>query len=103
MDYENTYDNAYVRLYASGMQLMIDSDAVYLVLSKVRSIITGHFILANTPTSNYKYKNNGSILIECHSLRDVVESAAEVETKGFFQNIKLSLPIHRILIVTNHP
>ena len=85
MDYANTYQNAYVRFYASDMQLMIDLDAAYLVLPKVRSRIAGYFRLANTPTSIYKYKDNGAILIECHTLRDVVTSAAEAETKGVFK------------------
>ena len=103
MDYANTYQHAYVRFYASDMQLMIDSDAAYLVLPKARSRIAGYFRLANIPTSPFKYKDNGAILIECHTLRDVVTSAAEAETKGVFQNAKLSLPIRHILIAMGHP
>ena len=34
--------------------------------------------------------------------RTLVTSVAEAEKKGFFQNVKLSLPIHHILIVMNH-
>ena len=30
-------------------------------------------------------------------------SAAEAETKGVFQNTKLSLPIHHVLITMRHP
>ena len=33
----------------------------------------------------------------------MVTSAAEAETKGVFQNAKLSLPIHHILIAMGHP
>ena len=84
MDYTNTY-NTYVRFYASDMQLMIDSDAAYLVFTKVRSRIAGYFRLVNTPTSKYKYKDNGAIIIECHILKDVVTLAVEAETKGFFK------------------
>ena len=103
MDYANTYKDAYVRFYASDMHLMVDSDAAYLVLPKARSRIAGYFRLANTPTSPFQYKDNGAILIECHTLRDVVTSAAEAETKGVFQNAKLSLPIRHILIAMGHP
>ena len=103
MDYANTYKDAYVRFYASDMHLMVDSDAAYLVLPKARSRIAGYFRLANTPTSPFQYKDNGAILIECHTLRDVVTSAAEAETKGVFQNAKLSLPIRHILIAMRHP
>ena len=34
IDYANTYQHAYVRFYASHMQLLVDSDAAYLVLPK---------------------------------------------------------------------
>lgn len=103
VDYANTYSNAYVRFHAIDMQLMVDSDAVYLVLPKVRSMIAGYFRLANMPTRKFKYKDNGAILIECHTLRDVVTSAAEAETKGEFQNAKPYLPIRHILIAMSFP
>ena len=51
LDYANTYSQAYVRFYASDMQLMIDSDAAYLVLPKARSRIAGYFRLSNKPSS----------------------------------------------------
>ena len=72
MDYANTYPNAYIRFYASDIQLMIDSDVAYLVLPKARRRIAGYFRLDNLPTSQYKYKDNGAILIECNPLRDLV-------------------------------
>ena len=103
LDYANTHPNAYIRFYASDMQLMIDSDAAYLVLPKARSRIAGYFRLGNKPSNKYKYKDNGAVLIECHTLRHVVSSAAEAETKGVFQNAKLSLPIHHMLIAMGHP
>ena len=86
MNHANTYSNAYVRFCASDMKLMIDLDAAYLVLPKVRSRIAGYFRMDNVPTSKYKYKDNGAILIECHTLRYVVISGAEADTKGVFQN-----------------
>ena len=103
LDYANTYSRAYIRFYASDMQMMVDSDAAYLVLPKARSRIAGYFRLANKPFNKHKYKDNGAILIECHTLRHVVSSAAEAETKGVFQNTILSLPIHHILIAMGHP
>ena len=103
VDYANTYPNAYIRFYASDIQLMIDSDIAYLVLPKARSRIVGYFRLSNVPTSQYKYKNNGAILIECHTFRDVVTSAVEAETRGLLQHVKLSLPTRYILIDMRHP
>ena len=82
---------------------MIDSHAAYLVLPKARSRIVGYFRLGNKPSSKYKYKVNSEILIEYHTLRHVVSSAAEAETKGVFQNAKLSLPIHYMLIAMENP
>ena len=43
MDYANTYQHAYVRFYASDMQLLVDSDVAYLVLIKARNRIAGYF------------------------------------------------------------
>ena len=103
MDCANTYSNAYVRFNACDRQLMINSDAVYLVLTKVSSRITGYFRSANTPTRKYKYKDNGATVIECHTLEDIGTLSVEVETKEFFQNAKMSLPIHHILIAIRHP
>lgn len=50
MDYANTYENAYVRLYASGMQLIVDSNAAYVALLKAHSRILGYFRLASILT-----------------------------------------------------
>ena len=102
MDYANIYKTVNVRFYASDMQLIIDSNAAYLVLLKARSRIAGYFRLVNNPENKYKYKDNGAILIKCHTLRDVVTSAAEAETKRVFQHEKLSLPTHHLLIVMRH-
>ena len=77
---------------------MIDSNAAYLVLPKAHSRIAGYFRWSNKPSSKYKYKDNGAILIEWHTLRHVISSAAESEAKGVFQNAKLALPIHHMLI-----
>ena len=43
MDYANTYQNMYVWFYASDMQLNVDTDTAFLVLSKTRSRIAGFF------------------------------------------------------------
>ena len=43
LDYVNTYSNTALRFYASDMQLLVDSDAAYLVLPKARSQIVGYF------------------------------------------------------------
>ena len=97
MNYSNVYSKSYVIFSASDMQLMVDSDAAYLVLPNARSRIVGYFRIANKPTNRYQYKYHGSILIKWNILRHVVTSAVEAETKGVFHNAKMSLPIHCIL------
>ena len=54
IDYANTYQSTYVKFYAINMQLLVDSDAAYLVLPKARSRITGYFRLGTTKTSPFK-------------------------------------------------
>ena len=100
MDYANTYPNIYFRYYASNMQLHVDTDAAYLVLPKARSRIAGYFRLLGQDTTIYDH--NGAILIECKTLRNVVTSAAEVETHGIFHNAKQTLPIRHILTELGH-
>ena len=102
MDYANTYPNAYVRFYASDMQLTVDSDAAFLVLPKARSRIAGYFRLIKNSSSPI-YTDNGAILIECRTLRNVVTSAAEAETHGVFHNAKTGLPIQHLLQSMGHP
>ena len=102
MDYANTYPNAYVRFYASDMQLTVDTDATFLVLPKARSRITGYFRLIKNPPSP-TYTDNGAILIEYRTLRSVVTSAAEAETHGVFHNAKAGLPIQNLLQSMDNP
>lgn len=102
LDYAHTYYNAFLRFYASDIQLMVDSDAVYLVLPKACNRIVGYFRLAGEQDDQRRYTDNGAILVECYTLRHVVSYAVEVETI-FFQNSKISILMHHILIVIGHP
>ena len=60
------------------------TDAAFLALPKYRGLITGHFYLSDHPptTDMPKQKLNGAILTICQTLKNVVASAAEVETGG---------------------
>ena len=49
MDYATTYPNPHVRCYASGIVLLIDSNATYLVMPNPKSRTAGHFQLNNYP------------------------------------------------------
>ena len=101
LDYVNTYKNAKVRFYASDMQLLVDSDASFLVLPKAKSRVAGYFRLANTSEADITH-TNGAILIECKAIRNVVTSAAEAETHAIFHNARTSIPLRYLLIEMGH-
>jgi hypothetical protein len=103
LDYAATYPTAYVRFYASDMELNIETDAAYLVMPKARSRIAGYYFLGNKPSSRPHPHLNGAILVECKTLKHVVASAAEAECGGVFHNAQMALPIRVILIALGHP
>ena len=102
MDYLNTYPNASIRYHASDMILHIDSDAAYLVAPKSRSRVAGFYYLSNHPTPQHQANLNGSILVECKTLRHVVSSAAEAEVGGIFHNAQTTIPIRTLLQALGH-
>ena len=53
-------------------------------------------------TSPPLQKLNGSILIECKTLRHVVTSSSEAEVGGIFHNVQTLLPIRAILEALDH-
>ena len=105
MDYAHDYPNATILYHASDMCLHIDSNAACLVHPWARSRVAGHFYLSDkipleTPTPNPT--SNGTILTECHAVRNVMSSAAEAETIGIFHNSKVAVPIRTALTELNH-
>ena len=105
MDYLHTYPNGKIRYFAGSMQLMIDSDAAYLVLPGAKSRIAGHYMLeASQHPDNYnRAPHNGAILIECRTLKHVVCSAAEAECGGLFQNSQNAIALRTLLREMGHP
>ena len=65
--------------------------------------IAGYFRLSNALTTPSTPHDNGAILIECKTIRNVVTSAAEAETHGVFHNAKQAIPIRHILNAIGHP
>ena len=68
MDYMHAHPSAYMRHYASGMVLHMDSDAAYLIAPKARSRVAGYFHLSDHPNITKHPKRNGAILVECKIL-----------------------------------
>ena len=82
------------------MCLHIESDTAYLVQPQAQSRVAGNFYLSEkipveTPTPNPT--PNGPILTECRTVRNVMSSAADVETIGIFHNAKIAVPIRTSL------
>ena len=75
------------------MMLNIDSDAAYLVALKSRSRVAGYFYLSSKPTTIDTPPLNGSIHIECKTLKHVVFSAVEAKVGGIFHNSQVAIPI----------
>ena len=103
MDYVQTYPNAYIRFYTSDMILHVDSNAAYLVATKARSRIAGYFHLLDHPNITKHPKLNGTILVECKTLRHVVSSSAESEVAGIYHNSGIAIPVRQTLQALNHP
>ena len=105
MDYLATFPNAKLRFYAGDMKLHIETDAAYLVLPNARSRVAGHFYLTAFPTPHKAYAGtfNAPILTECHTLKNVVSSAAEAECGGIFHNCVVAIGIRNALEGMGHP
>ena len=99
-----TYPNARMRYVAGTMQLMVDSDAAYLVLPGAKSCIAGHYMLASHPNKNNKHlaPHNAPIHVECKTIKNVACSTAEAETAGLFYNGQTASYICSILNGMGH-
>ena len=102
LDYVATHPNAFIRYYTSDMVLHIENDAAYLLAPQAKSRITVFYHLSVAPSATIPPPLNGSVLVECKTLRHVVTSAAEAEVAGLFYNAQTILPIRRILYVLDH-
>ena len=69
LDYVASHPCNIVRYCANDMIVSIDSDAAYLVAPKARSRIAVYFELNSLP-----HIINGALLVECKTLRQVVNS-----------------------------
>ena len=67
--------------------------------------MAGHFYLSAHPTPHKAYPNryNAPILTECHTLKNIVSSAAEAECGGIFHNCVVAIGIRNALEGMGHP
>ena len=87
------------------MQLQIESNTAYLVLSGARSHIAGYFYVnaANHSQKAYPKNYNAPIHIECSTMKIVVSSAAKAECVGLFHNCSTIIGIRTTLEGMGHP
>jgi hypothetical protein len=87
------------------MLLAVESDASYLSIIIGRSRAADYFYLTNTPaTPTSPLKPNGAIHVLCHTMPDVLSSAAEAELGALFHNGKEACPPLLIALeVMGHP
>ena len=106
MDYVHLHHDAAIRYHAIDMQLHINLDAAYLVLSKARSCGAGNFYLSDVISNTHAIPSlisNGPIWTECVTLHNVVSSAAEEEVGTFHHNGKVAVPIITALTEMGRP
>jgi hypothetical protein len=104
LDYAATHPHATIRYYKSDMSLWIDSDAAYLVASKARSRVGGHFKLSSHPEVPIQNPpHNGPVHVECTLLRQVVAAASEAELGANFINAQKAVPMRQALEDMGHP
>ena len=84
------------------MVLMVDSNAVYLVMPNVKSRIAAYFQLSDYPTKTNNPKLNGAILVVCKALKNIVSSSAKCKTVGLFYNAQMAIPIRYMLEKLNY-
>ena len=68
-------------------------DAAYIVTAKAQSRIAGYYYLGNTSNAKPHTELSGAILIECKTLKNVVESTPEEETGDIFHNYQMAISI----------
>ena len=102
LDYVSWHPNATIHYHASNMIPHVDSNAVFIVLPRARSRLTGHFSLDPGPLKTPVISSNCPILTKCKTIRHVVSSAVETETAVLFHNAQTARPIRRILTELGH-
>ena len=100
----------FLHVYVSVIQLIVDSDAAYLVLSRSKSGIAGFYRLGETSVCTYTGHlsghvwrgPNGFIIIEYKILCHVVASTVKVEVSGIYHNAQTILSIKVLLDAPGH-
>ena len=99
LDYCSSQEEAVLTYHASGMVLVIHSDAGYLNERKSRSRAGGHFFLSSDIQNP---PNNGAVLTIAQIIDAIMSSAAEAELGAIFIDAKEAVHMRRILQEMGH-
>ena len=83
--------------FASNIILLVDSNTVYLILSKAKSRVVGYFYLSDNLAKYIEPMLNTSVLVLYKTIHHIVSLVAKVKIVGVFLNAQLALPIRYIL------
>ena len=103
IDLFHTHSDATIRYFSSQMQLQLHRNVSYLLVSKARSRVGGHFYLSDHIDPSSPTKKNGAVLVVADILKFSMASAAEAELGDLFINYKESEVIRNMLEEIGHP
>ena len=105
MDFLSWHSDGKIRYFAGTMQLVVNSDAAYLVVPGAKSRYASHFYLEAHPhcLDYNKAPHNATVHTECKILKNNVCSAEEAECGGLFRNAQAVLGIQGTLKAIGHP
>ena len=104
MDFLAHHLNGTIRYFVGNMQLLVDSDAAYLVVPGAKSWYSGHFYL-QLHSHHLNYNNvpsNSAKHTKCRVLKNIVCSAAEAKCRDLFQNAQVDIRIRQTLEALGH-
>ena len=102
LNYFASSSKAEIQYIAIGIQLAIHSDASCLSVAQARSRASGvHFLTKGKPypenPEDFVPTTNGTLLVVCKIMRNIMASAAEAEYGTIFINAQTAVPIRTTL------
>jgi hypothetical protein len=88
LDYLSTNPKAIIRFYPSSIQLTIESDASYLLVSKALVRAARYFYLTSNEGLPHSRPYNGPIHVYCCVMKEILSLAAKAELGALFHNSK---------------
>ncbi len=99
LDYAASNQDAIITYHASGMVLVVHSDASYLSKPKAGSCAGGPFFMSSDIANP---EDNGAVLNIAQIIKAVMSSAAEAELGALYINTHEAVPMHLLLAEMGH-